>query len=136
MRQILAECKSYHLSIDHERQRLYLTLEGKWADEEEGCQYLAEVRNASTLFYGKFSCLADFSKMQPFGDKEDMEIQEKALKLLQQAGLEKSAQIMPEDNIANDQLLRLSEQLQFPLNLFGDFDVAELYLDSLDQAYV
>jgi hypothetical protein len=136
MKQIIADNQNFQLAIDHEKQRLYITLSGRWDSDEVAEEYLAAIKGSLPLFFNRFSLMADFSKLLSFQYPLKNNVHVEALAMLLEGGLQYSAQIMPEDHDAYDQVLTLAKNSHTKLAQFGEADIAELYLDSLAQEYV
>ena len=130
MKQVLSDNQSFQISIDHERQRIYITLSGAWEVNEIGQHYLRALNNACTLLLPGFSCLADFTKLRANGLEKNRMVHLRALDLLRHAGLVHSAEIMPIDSEADHQLTQIARLAGVPLNLFGDVETGELFLDN------
>ena len=121
---------NYSIAIDLQKQRAYITLTGQWEEQLTAEEYLRDLRAVLTNFEGAFSLVADFSKMLPFKYSLEDNVHLKALRILISSGLKKSAEVMPENERAHQQLITLSEIAKAPLNLFGERSIAEDFLDT------
>jgi len=125
---------NYILVTDLPKQKFYISILGEWRGEALAQQYLNDLRELAASFDGPFLVVADFSQMKPFTYDLYDNVHLKAIKLLRTAGLRRSAEVMPDDSRAHQQLIELSQIAKAPLNLFGDLSVAEAFLDTFYDA--
>ncbi len=130
MKQLVNSTAFYKLEVDLHKQRLYVKLASSWNKQQIAEEYLRDVRKAVMEFSAPFSCLADFSDMKPFTSQAHLQIHLKALALLRSSGMVRSAEVMPEDTRAHEQLLQIAEMGKAKLALFGNAEIAELFLDN------
>lgn len=130
MKKEIANNDHYYLAVDLEKQRLYVELKGEWIATEVAMGYLEDIRESIRHFIDSYSCLADFTRLLPFTDQGKIAVHSKALNLLINSGLKDSAQVMPDDYTASEQLLQIISDQGKRIAAFGDAQLAEMYLDA------
>lgn len=129
MPQIISQNDFYTISINKEIQRLYIKINGLWNSSKLVPEYYQDVLKAIEQFDWKFTCLADFSEMRPYSEDVERELHVPVLKALGEAGVERSAQIMPKNHHTIDSLENLGRKFSVRLNMFDSEEFAEMYLD-------
>ncbi|MBT32847.1 MAG: hypothetical protein CMO01_24575 [Thalassobius sp.] len=135
MKTLVSQCSYYQLSVDEQKQRLYLSLKGYWNTQEVFDDFLKDVKKASSFLSEKFSCFTDYTSLKALTQQQYLSYHSEVYNTLIKLGLDKSAQVMPVDYIAYQQLQELIASLN-KLAIFGEEDIAEKYLDSfVDQFF-
>jgi len=130
MKTTISNNKYYSISIDKEKQRLYVKLQGAWHHPKSFPNYVLDVEKSVRNFEGNFTFLADFSSLKPYSKDVWDQIQAVALKKVVSSGMKETAQIMPDNYSTSDMIEMDGKALGFQLNAFGDEEIAELFLDS------
>ncbi len=125
----IAQNDFYSISVNLDLQRLYIRVNGLWNSAKLVPNYCEDVQKAIALFDWKFTCLADFSEMRPYSQEVEEALHIPVLKALANAGIERSAQIMPRNQRTIDALESLGKRMKIRLNMFDDPEFAEMYLD-------
>ncbi|MEM1136725.1 MAG: hypothetical protein AAGI07_12885, partial [Bacteroidota bacterium] len=119
--------------IDDKKERLYIKLFGIWDTEEIFRSYLSDIKKSVSFFSSNYSCNADFSALKALKNESFLHYHRQALKILVSLGLANSAQVLPEDDAAFQQIIDVTK---YPdqLAVFGEVALADSYLDSIHQA--
>ncbi|GAK54703.1 hypothetical protein U14_05991 [Candidatus Moduliflexus flocculans] len=127
----LTETDLYILAVDESKNRLYQTARGKWIVPTISYRYKEEMKNALNLLKRGFTVLNDGHQAKTVMSPEWAEIATEIRKWLVDAGIKASAEVLPENVIAQMQINRVSRQAGFQTQYFSDVQEAENWLDSL-----
>ena len=128
----LTETDLYILAVDESKNRLYQTVRGKWIVPTTSYRYEGEVGNALTRLRRGFTVLNDARQAETIMSPEWVKIAGNIRKRLVDAGMKASAEVLPENAIAQMQVSRVSRQAGFKTEYFSDLKEAEKWLDSLE----
>ncbi|SDI50516.1 hypothetical protein SAMN04487926_11855 [Paraburkholderia steynii] len=118
MRTLIASTTYYEISVDTQRNRLYLVLEGIWPSVATVPHYLDDIRSALSSVKAWFTVLADLTAMKD----------EQAQKLCIARGSKTNAEVLTSATakLSADQLSRRSGMNK---TVFRDIVEAERWLD-------
>ena len=126
----IAKTNKYSVSVDSNKNRMYLTVVGFWASPSDVPNYIDDVKKASAAVTKGFTILTDLTQMKTPAP-ELGPIHEQAQKSLINAGLKKTAEILSDDAIAKMVMDRYSKASGMEKMVFNNKHDAEAWLDKV-----
>ena len=118
----------YTIDIDEKKNRLYLTIVGYWKSRDVVSNYIGDLVNASGKLSPNFTVLTDVTQMKtPHQSVVSLHLE--AQKVLLEAGLKKTAELVGADAIVKMSLGRFSNESGMPKGTFDNKQEAEAWLD-------
>ena len=124
----IAENEYYSITVDEKKNRIYLTILGFWRDPDVVPNYVSDITKAGQSVSKDFTILTDITQMKP-PPKNVGEIHMKAQKVLVDAGLDKTAELLPAHAIAQMAVDRYSRESGMKKGSFSSREEAEKWLD-------
>lgn len=125
----IAKTDFYSIEVDTIKNRMYLTIVGFWRNSTVVPNYLDDIKKASRSLSSGFTILTDVSQMKT-PSTEVGSLHERAQRLLIEAGLKKTAEIIPDNKAIEKMVLqRLSTKSGMVRSTFYDKATAEAWLD-------
>ncbi|WP_051203185.1 hypothetical protein [Hugenholtzia roseola] len=126
----IAANAAYDLYYHADKNRFYLTLKGFWKSVDVAPNYLSDWQKALSLSTEGFTILTDLRTSKVY-TPEVAALHEKAQKMVVDAGLSQTAEVLPNSVFMDFQTRYLSEKSHMPTDKFTEIEAAEAYLDSL-----
>ncbi|WP_020532059.1 hypothetical protein [Flexithrix dorotheae] len=132
MKILIAKTEFFEINVDKELNRLYLLNEGMWKSADALRIYVIEIKDSLSYMGANFSVLLDNSKLLPMSQEVQRKIIFPVTAMIQQAGVGKTAVILPEEDVAeimvelNVSRLKKNDK---EINSFSTIDEAEFWLD-------
>ena len=124
----IAENEYYSLTVDEKRNRIYLTILGFWRGPDVVPNYISDITKAARSVSRDFTILTDVTQMTaPPTSIGEMHM--KAQKILVDAGLCKTAELLPTAAISQMALDRYSRESGMNKGSFSSREEAEKWLD-------
>jgi hypothetical protein len=124
----IASSKYYSIIIDPDKNRMYFKPQGFWESPEAVPNYNADLTRATKGLKRGFTILTDLLDMKAI--KPEMKIvHENAQKLLVEAGLSKTAELLPESVVMDMQLGKIAGTAGMNRQPFKSKTEAEAWLD-------
>lgn len=124
----IAKTHFYTLTVDPSKNRLYQTVKESWVRPVKGDPYLQDLERALRQMKKGFTALNDTTRVKVMS-QEWSEAITKARKMLIEAGIAKSTEVLTESVILKMQVQRVSRQAGFTTKFFSDPKEAEAWLD-------
>jgi len=122
----------YKLTVDADRNRLYLWLRGPGENTSHYADCIHEIQTMLRRMPAGFTALTDFSSFRQISP-EWMETLFSVHKILIAAGVSKEAEIHPPNIILRMQLDIIARQSGIHRQIFADRDRAEVWLDGAER---
>ncbi len=119
----------YSITVDEKKNRIYLTITGFWKDTNSVTNYISDLTEACRRLTKGFTILTDITQMKP-PSPEVGEIHMKAQKVLVDAGLSHTAEILPASAVAKMAVDRYSDESGMKKGSFSSTPEAEVWLDN------
>ncbi|WP_430810750.1 MULTISPECIES: hypothetical protein [unclassified Carboxylicivirga] len=129
MKKVVVSNANYELSVDGEKNRLYILCKGFWAKAEVVDQYAADQATALSQVKSGFTVVADMRELKTL-PLDLVPKQQETQVALAQAGMFKVAEIVPQSAIAKSQLGKVTKSSNMPKMEFADYAEAEAWLDA------
>ncbi|MBX2840668.1 MAG: hypothetical protein KTR26_02780 [Flammeovirgaceae bacterium] len=132
MKILIAKTEFFEIYVDQELNRLYLANEGMWQSADALRIYVIEVKDSLSYMGSGFSLLLDNSHLLPMSQEVQRKIIFPVTAMIQQAGIGKTAVVLPEEDVAEIMVELNVSRLQKndkEINSFSTFDEAEFWLD-------
>ena len=125
----IAKTDFYSIEVDTTKNRMYFTIVGFWKNSTVVPNYLDDIKKALRSLSPGFTILTDVSQMKT-PSTEVGSLHELAQRLLIEAGLKKTAEIIPDNKAIEKMVLqRLSTKSGMVKSTFHDKATAEAWLD-------
>lgn len=124
----IVENQYYSIYVDQDKNRIYLTILGFWRALDLVPNYISDIAKATQSVSKGFTILTDLTQMKP-PPQEVGGIHMKAQKALVDAGLSKTAELLPADAIAQMAVDRYSRESGMEKGSFSSREEAEKWLD-------
>ena len=118
----------YAIEVDESKNRVYLTITGFWRDQSDVPHFLDDMKEAAQHVSSGFTVLTDVTKMKT-PPPAIGEIHVQAQQIFVQAGLDKTAEILPQAAISNIALGRYAKKSGMEKGSFATPEEAEAWLD-------
>jgi type II secretory pathway component GspD/PulD (secretin) len=128
MKTSYAGTDQYQITLDTDKNRIYITIRGFWAKASDIPDYVEDVRQAAAQLAQGFTCLADMTTMKT-PSPEAGALLEDASKVLVAAGVSKNAGVFSQDAIAHMAAERRADAAQMDRKAFASATDAEAWLD-------
>lgn len=128
MRTAIADTDKYQIAIDADKNRIYVTICGFWANAAQVPNYVDDLCNAASQLTQGFTCLADMTTMKT-PVPEAGALLEEASKALVALGVSKNAGIFSQDAIAHMAAERRAGAAGMERKAFTNATEAESWLD-------
>lgn len=129
MKETVFETPQYHIAIDKEKNRAYLTIIGFWRDPAQVAQYVPDFEKAVTKLKRGYTLLTDLRQMKTH-PQAVQQVHMDAQAMLIRTGLKHTAEVL-ESAIVQFQTQKLSSESKMPLTQHKSIEEAEEHLDSL-----
>ena len=124
----IAKNEYYSIGVDKGKNRIYIVMTDFWGDVSLAASYVEDIRTACQMVSKDFTVLADLRNMKtPSVDVKQKfaEVQN----IMEKAGLLKTAEILPEDVVAQMSVDRTFKKYTMVRGLFSSKLKAEAWLD-------
>ncbi len=125
----ITKTEYYALAVDKIKNRIYFSITGFWGNPSVVPNYLRDIERASKEVVRGYTILSDLVKMRTM-PPEAGKMHEQAQKILVDAGLAKTAEVLPQNVILKLQLQRHAESSKMTKKVFASKVEAEAWLDS------
>ncbi len=126
----IADNAYYTIETSTTLNRIYITVKGFWQNKTTAPDYLKDIERATRDVTSGFMIVADVTQMK-VAPKEVGEIHMHAQRIMVAAGLKATAEVLPEDVLAQYALKRFSEESGMKKGSFKSKEDAEKWLDGL-----
>lgn len=125
---VIAYNNRYEISVDEDKNRIYLAVKGFWANPSAAPNYVEDIEKASTAVSEGFTIVADLTDMV-IPPPEVGKVHEKAQVALVNAGLSRTAEVLPEEAVLKMAVDRYAKESQMTKAVFKSREEAEAWLD-------
>ncbi len=126
----IAKNEYYLISVDKNKNRIYLTVQGFWNDPSVVPNYIDDIAKAASSTTQSFTVITDVTQMKP-PSPEVGELHMKAQTTLVEKGLSATAEILPASVIAQASVDRYSKESGMNKGSFATIEEAEKWLDEI-----
>lgn len=131
----IKETPFYKISVDTEKNRIYLVLRNFWKNLDVAKDYLTDWQKALKLTSRNFTIITDCRDMKTL-PTDVMKIHEQAQKLIVAAGLLKVVDILGDSAFTKFQTDMIVSESRMDRIVFKEIAQAEYYLDELEKNIV
>jgi len=122
----------YEISVDAQKNRVYLKVMGFWRNATVVPEYVAHWEEALRQVKRNFTICADIRKMQPYCH-EVQNLHEKVQAMIVKSGLLQTAEVLPRNMVMEVQCDRICRNSMMPRKKFSTAEEAEKWLDHLSK---
>ncbi len=125
----IAKNDFYEINVNSEKNRIYLTIKGFWKDPSQVPEYIDNWSQVVEMVQTGFTIVSDVKEMKP-PSTSVVPLHESAQKMLVDAGLDRTAEIVGDAVLLEIQLKRLADSSSMKRAEFENLEAAEAWLDS------
>ncbi|MCC9165354.1 hypothetical protein [Pontibacter harenae] len=130
----VAQNLCYKLLYNPSKNRVYFTIIGYWKNKDAVPEFLQHWKTALRLVKPNFTILTDMSSMITH-PQELNDLHAQAHKLVMQAGVARTAHVIPADKIANLQAKAIADHTGFVVGNFATLKEADEWLNKVSVEY-
>ncbi len=125
----IAETNHYSIIVDKEKNRVYLTIKGIWVDPSDVPNFMDDIRKTTLETQNGFTVFADLTRLK-IPSKKMRAIHTEAEKVFIDAGLSKTAEILPKNYVTNAEVEEYAKASMMQRKGFKDKKEAKVWLDA------